>query len=70
MFLCIVLSADRPEPVQPATTAGLPKPARAKLTVQVGFTAMQHAHLPARQSQQELKASKEERDQLQLDVRP
>ena len=55
--------------VQPATTAGLPKPAPARHTLQISFTALESPHMPAREQRElELKATKEEREQLQLQV--
>ena len=60
---------DRKEKIAPASAEGLPKPARAKHTVRVTFTPLQTPHLPAREAREvELKASKQEREQLQLQV--
>ena len=55
--------------MQPADVTNLPKPARARHTVQVTFTALQSPHLPARERREaELKASQQEQDQLPLEV--
>ena len=55
--------------VEPADQTNLPQPPAARRTICVSFTPLEKPHLPARERNDELKrASKQEREQLQLQV--